>query len=153
MVILMTEMYSAQLKDLILQAIKVYNRFRSPEATAKLVGVNNNGFVIDFEGSFCVSCGVREYFEDLIYELEGINDNISVKLQKTKTTGPNSFRASYKIIDSSSKHFEDSLFREFLLERSMSFNDYLTANSCTKDVILFHFRTWLIQRKENCKKE
>lgn len=151
MAIPMTEMYSAQLKDYVLQAIKVYNRFRSPEATAKLVGVKNNGFVIDFEGSFCKSCGVREYFEDLIYELKGINENISVELHETKPIGPKSYRVSYKIIDSSTKSDDDSLFQEFLLDRCMSFNDYLTANSCTKDVILFHFRTWLLQRKENFK--
>jgi hypothetical protein len=149
MAILMTEMYSAQLKEIVLRAIKVYNRFRSPEATAKLVGVKNNGFVIDFQGSFCRSRGVREYFEELIYELKGINEKISVELQETKLIGPNSYRASYKIIDTSTKDYEDLLFREFLLDRGMSFNDYLTVNSCTKDVILFHFRTWLLQRKEN----
>ena len=145
----MTEMYSAQLKDLILRAIEIYNRFRSPEAIAKLVGVKNNGFVIDFEGSFCVSCSVIEYFDDLIYEIKGINEKISVELQETKLIGPNSYRASYKITDTSTKDYEDLLFREFLLDRGMSFNDYLTVNSCTKDVILFHFRTWLLQRKEN----
>ncbi len=152
MVILMTEMYSAQLKDLILRAIEVYNRFRSPEAIAKLVGVKNNGFVIDFEGSFCVSCSVIEYFDDLIYEIKGINEKISVELQDTKPTGPNSYRVSYKFIDSSTQDYEESLFREFLSERGMSFNYYIKTNSCTKDVILFHFRTWLTQRKENCRK-
>ena len=147
----MTEMHSAQLKNNVLQAIKVYNRFRSPEATAKLVGVKNNGFVIDFEGSFCRSCGIREYFEDLIYELKGINEKIFVELQETKPTGLNSYRVNYKIINSSPKDLDDSLFQEFLLDRNISFNDYLTANSCTKDVILFHFRTWLLQEKEDAK--
>jgi hypothetical protein len=60
----------AHLGDLVLRAIEVYNRYRSPEATAKLVGVEKDGFIIQFEGPFCQSCGVNDYSEDFICELE-----------------------------------------------------------------------------------
>lgn len=145
----MTEMQVTQLKDAVLKAIDVYNKYRSPEAKATLVGVKNDGFVVDFEGSFCETCGVRDYFEDLIYELKGINGKIRVELEETKPTGQQKFRVSYIIKDSSSvKVNEELLFQEFLLDRGMSFNEYLAANSCTRDVIMFQFRTWLFERQQ-----
>ena len=141
------------LKDTVLRVIEVYNRYRSPEATAKLVVVEKDGFVIDFEGSFCNSCGVIDYFEDFIYELETINKQFRVKVAETKPTGSQSFRVQYRLKDSFSVDVdEDSLFREFLLDKGLSFNEYLASNHCTKDVIMFHFRTWLFERKQSPKK-
>ena len=153
MATLMTEIESAHLKDLVLRAIEVYNKYRSPEATAKLVEVEKDGFIIDFEGSFCMSCGVRDYFGDFIYELETINKKFKLELAETKPTGPQSFRVRYRIKDSFSvEDDEDDLFREFLLDKSLSFKEYLASNPCTKDVIMFHFRTWLFERKQVSKK-
>lgn len=31
------------------------------------------GFTLEFSGPFCQSCGVQDYFEDVIYELERLN--------------------------------------------------------------------------------
>jgi hypothetical protein len=141
------------LKDAVLRAIEVYNRYRSPEATAKLVALEKDGFILDFEGSFCISCGVRDYFEDFIYELETINKQFRVELAETKPTGSQSFRVEYRIIDSFPVEVdEDSFFQEFLSHRGLSFKEYLASNPCTKDVIMFHFRTWLFERKQAPKK-
>ena len=46
------------LAELVSRAITVYNKYRSPEATTKLIGAEKDGFIIEFEGSFCKSCGV-----------------------------------------------------------------------------------------------
>jgi len=141
------------LKNAVLRVIEIYNMYRSPEVTAKLVAVEKNGFVIDFEGSFCNSCGIRDYFEDFIYELETINKQFKAELTETKPTGSQSYRVQYRIKDSFSVEVdEDSLFREFLLDRGLSFKEYLASNPCTKDVIMFHFRTWLFERKQTPKK-
>jgi hypothetical protein len=149
----MTEIESAHLRDLVLRTIKVYNRYRSPEAMAKLVAVEEDGFIIDFEGTFCTSCGVKDYFEDFIYELETINKKIKLKLAETKPTGTQSFRVRYTTKDNVSVEVdEDSLFREFLLGRGLTFKEYLASNPCTKDVIMFHFRTWLFEKKQAPKK-
>ena len=99
MATLMTEIDSAHLKNLVLRTIEVYNRYRSPETTAKLVAVEKDGFILDFEGSFCISCGVRDYFEDFICELETINKTFKVELAETKPTDPQSFRVHYRIKD------------------------------------------------------
>jgi hypothetical protein len=60
LVTLMNQMGSETLRILVLKTIEVYNRYRSPEVKAKLVEMKNNGFVIDFEGTFCQSCGVKD---------------------------------------------------------------------------------------------
>jgi len=144
----------ARLNDLVLRAIEVFNRYRSPEATAKLVGVEKDGFIIEFEGPFCMSCGVNDYFEDFIYELENVSRSLRVEVKETEPSGPQSFRVRYGVKGdfSVAEVDEEALFREFLQERGLSFREYLTSNSCTKDVIMFHFRTWLFERKTEPKK-
>jgi hypothetical protein len=144
----------AHLNDLVLRAIEVYNRYRSPEATAKLVGIKKDGFIIEFKGPFCRSCGVNDYFEDFIHELEDISSAFRVEVEATEPAGPQSYRVRYGVKD----HFsvadveEDMFFRDFLQEMGLSFSEYLKSNSCTKDVIMFHFRTWLFERKPRSKK-
>ena len=134
------------LDDLVSRAIEVFNRYRSPEVTAKLVGMEKNGFIIEFEGPFCLSCGVNDYFEDFIHELEEISRSFRVEVKEIEPSGGQSLRVRYGIKNDFSE-VEESLFREFLLERGLSFKEYLTSNPCTKDVIIFHFRTWLFERK------
>jgi len=145
----MSEIPSAHLKNLVLRTIDIYNRYRRPETTATFVAVEKDGFILDFEGSFCPICGLIDYFEDFIYELATINQTIKLELAETKPTGPNSFRVRYQIKDPFSvKVDEKSLFREFLLDRGIFFKDYLASNPCTKDMIMFHFRTWVFERKK-----
>ena len=142
----------AHLNDLVLRAIEVYNRYRSPEATAKLVGMEKDGFIIEFEGPFCQSCGVNDYFEDFIHELEDISRAFRVEVKETEPAGPQSFRVRYGVKDEFSEVDEEALFRDFLQEKGLSFREYLASNACTKDVIMFHFRTWLFERKPEPKK-
>lgn len=135
--------------DLVLIAIEIYNRYRSPEATAKLVGIEKDGFIIEFEGPFCLSCNVNDYFEDFIHELETITKSFRVEVKETEPSGPQSFRVRYGVKDKFSvEDNEDDLFREFLIYRGLSFKEYLTSNPCTKDVIMLHFRAWLFERKQ-----
>jgi len=143
---LMKDISGAHLNDLLLRAIEVYNRYRSPEATAKLVGMEKDRFILEFEGPFCQSCGVNDYFEDFIHELETVSRAFRVEVKETESAGPQSFRVRYGVKDDFSVD-EEALFREFLQERGLSFRDYLASNACTKDVIMFHFRTWLFERK------
>jgi hypothetical protein len=138
------------LNELVLRAIEVYNRYRSPEATAKLVGMEKNGFVIEFKGAFCRSCGVRDYFEDFTHELEDLSRNFRVEIKETEQAGPQSFRVQYVVNSDFSD--EEALLREFLEERGLSFKEYLASNACTKDVVKFHFRTWLFERKSKLEK-
>ena len=61
-------------RDLILRAVDAYNRYRSPEATAKLISLNEKELIVDFQGSFCSTCGTFDYLEDFICELKLFRD-------------------------------------------------------------------------------
>ena len=140
---------NSELSKLVLRTIEVYNRYRSPEATAKLLKLEKNGFTIEFEGSFCQSCGVQDYFEDFIYELKGLSSDIEVEIGEIEQTSPQSFKVQYMFKSgfSRGKPDEEGLFQEFLRERGLSVRDFMASNPCTKDIIRFHFRTWLFERK------
>jgi len=86
-----------ELEDLVRKAIVLYNRFRSPEATAKLISVTPENVTIAFSGSFCYSCGVLDYIEDFIHEFKILTDKAELKIGKTRQTSPRSFEADYKI--------------------------------------------------------
>jgi len=48
--------------------IELYNRLHGVEAQAKILEIKDNGVVIvEFKGSFCHTCGVRDWLEDLAY--------------------------------------------------------------------------------------
>jgi hypothetical protein len=151
---LMKDIVDANLNDLVLRAIAVYNRYRSPEATAKLVGIKKDGFIIEFKGPFCQSCGMNDYFEDFIYELEKISRGCKVEMKAIEPAGPQSYRILYGFKNQFpvAAVEEESLFREFLRDKGLSFSEYLASNACTKDVLMFHFRTWLSERKESTQK-
>jgi hypothetical protein len=150
----MNDKSCSPLDELVLRAITVYNKYRSPEATAKLVESEKDGFTIEFNGPFCQSCGVTEYFEDFIFDLEDISRSLRAEIKAIEPTGPQSFRVQYAVMHdfSGGSIEEEELFREFLHIRGLSFEDYLASNTCTKDVIKFHFRTWLLERKPESKK-
>jgi len=78
------------------KAIETYNRYRSPEATAKLVEMKDCELIIDFEGSFCRTCGVSEYFEDFIYELKGLA-NVQMEILSFEYQGYEKFRVRYAL--------------------------------------------------------
>ena len=144
----MKKVLGSELSKLILRTVEVYNRYRSPEATAKLLRLEEDGFTIEFEGSFCQSCGVQDYFEDFVYELKGLNNKVEAEIQEIEQTSPRSFKVRYIVKDafSSGKPDEERLFQEFLLEKGLSVEDYMASNPCTKDMMRFHFRTWLFER-------
>lgn len=54
----------------IFSAIDKYNKYHSPEATAKFIKLNKNSAIIEFSGPFCKSCGVSDWFDDFKIELE-----------------------------------------------------------------------------------
>ena len=144
----MKSIVNTDLSKLVSRTIEVYNRYRSPEATAKLLKLEKDSFIIEFEGSFCQSCGVQDYFEDFIYELEGLSSAIEIGIGEIEQTRPQSFEVKYVVNGnfSGGKLDEEALFLSFLQERGLLVKDYMASNPCTRDVIRFHFRTWLFER-------
>ncbi len=58
--------------------VKIYNRYRSPESTARFLRQWNNIVAVLFEGSFCTTCGVNDWIEDLKYILEDLGANVEL---------------------------------------------------------------------------
>jgi len=85
------------LEELVRKAIALYNRYRSPEAIAKLVSVSPENVTIAFSGSFCYSCGVLDYIEDFIHEIKLLSDKVELKIGKTRQTSPRSFEVDYRV--------------------------------------------------------
>jgi len=137
----------SELHELVLRTVEIYNRYRSPEATTKLLDLDNEGFTIEFEGPFCQGCGLQEYFEDFIYELKGLNNEVDAEIQGYEQTGYQSFKVRYAIKSNPpANDFDRKLFVEFLRERRLMLEDYEAFNACAKDVIRFHYRTWLFEK-------
>ena len=86
-----------ELEELIRKTIMLYNRYRSPEAVAKVVSVTTDRVTITFSGSFCYSCGVVDYLEDFVHEFKILTDKAELKIDKTRQTSLRSFEADYKV--------------------------------------------------------
>ncbi|MEM2740148.1 MAG: hypothetical protein QXQ29_05045 [Candidatus Bathyarchaeia archaeon] len=48
--------------------IDEYNKYRSPEVTAKIESAGIDYIEILFKGTFCYTCGFYDYFEDFVIE-------------------------------------------------------------------------------------
>ena len=87
----------AELEELIRKTILLYNRYRSPEAIAKIVFVTPENVTIGFTGSFCYSCGVLDYLEDFVHEFKMLTGKAELKIGKTREINPRSFEADYRV--------------------------------------------------------
>ena len=52
------------------RAIEEYNRYREPEARARLVSLDAQGLWVEFTGTFCRTCGAYDWYEDLVWILK-----------------------------------------------------------------------------------
>ena len=86
-----------ELEELIRKTVLLYNRYRSPEAVAKIVFVTPENVTIAFTGSFCYSCGVMDYLEDFVHEFKMLTDKVELKVVKTREINPRSFEADYRV--------------------------------------------------------
>ncbi|MEM2897569.1 MAG: hypothetical protein QXG01_08405 [Candidatus Bathyarchaeia archaeon] len=90
-------MRKSMLKELIKKAIDEYNAYREPEAMAKLMEVKEESIIVEFRGPFCKSCGIYDYFEDLIYELMNITDEIRIEVNSVEELGNEGFVVKYRL--------------------------------------------------------
>jgi len=86
-----------ELQEVVRKTIVLYNRFRSPEAFAKVVIVTPENVTISFSGSFCYSCGVMDFLEDFVHEFRMFTDKAELKIDKTRQINPRTFEADYRV--------------------------------------------------------
>ncbi|AEK72295.1 hypothetical protein GQS_01970 [Thermococcus sp. 4557] len=50
------------------RAIDEFNKLHGSEATARVLEVRGDEISIEFSGSFCATCGLYDYFDDIKWE-------------------------------------------------------------------------------------
>lgn len=73
-------MINENLVNKIRKALEAYNKYHAPEAVAKLLEVKDCVIKVVFTGSFCFTCGVRDWIEDLLYVFKDLG--VDVDLEK-----------------------------------------------------------------------
>lgn len=94
-----------QFHDALATAIETYNEYRSPMATADLVGRDVSGFRVRFEGPFCRTCCRDDYFEDLVYELDELGVDIGpIAVERIEQTGATTFLVDFVVGSGDTEH-------------------------------------------------
>ncbi len=66
----MYTMNKQKIKESVEKSIQLYNKYRSPEAIAQLIELSDEEIKIKLSGTYCVTCGLYDWIEDLEYVLE-----------------------------------------------------------------------------------
>ncbi len=83
-------------KEVVKKAIESHNEHKSAIAEAELIEFEEGKIKVKFEGNFCLSCCMDEYFIDLVYELEEIG--AEVEFVDFYGAGKKAFVAEYEEI-------------------------------------------------------
>jgi len=62
------------ISEIAFSALEIYNKTRSPEATARIISIDESrGIVrVEFTGAFCLTCGIRDWVEDYAYLIKSL---------------------------------------------------------------------------------
>ena len=87
----------SELQDQVAKAVSLYNRFHSPEATAKIVRVTLELVTVAFSGSFCYSCGVMDFLDDFARQFKILTDKAELKIDHTRHINLQTFEADFRV--------------------------------------------------------
>ncbi len=79
--------------DRLRAAIKKYNMYRSPEATARLVTRRGDVVYVEFDGTYCETCGLYDWIDDLRY----VAEELGLKLEAVNIKEPEGPEGSRRI--------------------------------------------------------
>ena len=83
---MLTDGKSDSLKEKIKKVVIEFNKFRAPEAVAKLLSLNKESFKMEFTGPFCQACGFYDYFDDFKIFLEELESKADIsQIEETKS--------------------------------------------------------------------
>ena len=82
------------------EAVREYNRYRAPEAVARIVTRRGDVFYVSFDGTYCETCGLYDWIDDLKYVLEekGVRAEI-VKLIEPEGPAGQRRTAAFKVVE------------------------------------------------------
>ena len=66
--------------------------------TVKCLRFNDEKLELEFEGTFCNTCGFHDYFEDFIYEMKRLK-NIELNIDNIKESNFQKFIVIYSVND------------------------------------------------------
>ncbi len=84
------------------KAQTLYNRYRSPEARAKIISFSNNVLVVEFDGSFCETCGVNDWIDDFRFVLKDLG--VEVVIERIEEIDDFTRIAYFKIVGIAKDH-------------------------------------------------
>lgn len=58
-----------ELRAKVEKAIVEFNKYREPEAVARLVSLSEDEIRLEIAGPYCRSCGLADWFDDFTFEL------------------------------------------------------------------------------------
>jgi len=90
------------LREYIDKAIQTFNKYRGLEAHAKVINYHGDTLIVDFRGTYCQTCGLYDYFEDLIYDLKDLVD-VEIKVENAEPIGEDTYRGKYSIVKEEKK--------------------------------------------------
>lgn len=73
---------------------RFYNRYRAPEARATILCIRRNKVVMLVTGSFCKTCGVVDWIEDIAFSLKP--HGIKLKLTNVRELGRDAMLAVFR---------------------------------------------------------
>ncbi len=59
-----------ELKPKVERALEEFNKYREPEAVARLLSLDDREIVLEIAGPYCRSCGLADWFDDFTFELQ-----------------------------------------------------------------------------------
>lgn len=84
-------------EDVLRKAVAIYNEYRSPMATAELLGRSDESFTVRFSGPFCRTCCAYDYFEDLLWELDAFGlDPREFRVRDFIDEGPETYAVTFE---------------------------------------------------------
>lgn len=58
------------------KVLEEFNRLHGSESQARVVELKGDEAIIEFEGSFCATCGLYDYFDDIKWEAIDLGLNL-----------------------------------------------------------------------------
>lgn len=84
---------NVKIEKIIARAVRLYNKYRSPEAISRIVKINENSVEILFEGHFCKTCAINDWIEDFKYVLE----DMGIEAELENIIEPSKSRENWRI--------------------------------------------------------
>ena len=91
-----------ELNKIVSKAKEIYNRYRSPEAAAEVVEVRGDEVIIKFKGTFCETCGLYDWIEDMSYILKDLG--VDAVVTKAEEVGERTYVGIFRIRNVRGKH-------------------------------------------------